>query len=86
MTSHSLRDQDESIALKIFYSWLRERERERYESFKDSDFLKCILRDSIRHPRLAVKIARERDNTGNKVKEEHTLGFDISTLKCGADS
>ena len=42
---------------------MKERERgekERYESssrFKYLDFLKCILRDSIRHPRLAVKIA-----------------------------
>ena len=35
------------------------RERERYESRSNIEifkFLECILRDSIRHPRLAVKI------------------------------
>ena len=51
--------------------------------FKDFDFLNCILRDSIRHPRLAVKIAqatpipregeRERDTRKRKKKNKENI-------------
>ena len=60
----------------------RKRERDIYGTssrFENFDFLKRILRDSIRHPRLAVTLAhvtlmptlaRERDRVGRLCAEK----------------